>query len=497
MSAYVQLQALAFVLLTVFLAYVATILVPYLRRRPDEIGNAGAYSWHVFVPCRNEEAVIGDSIRRLRQRFPQAHAWIIDDASDDATAAIITAAAELDDHVHLVARTFPEAQTGKGDALNAAYRQLLSWLPADADHDSVIVTVVDADGDLAAEALQIVASENVFGDPVVGAAQCQVRMFAAPVGASWFVRLLRHLQDAEFRTTIAAMQMLRRHTVSVGLGGNGQFSRLSALEVIGAQAGDPWHGSLLEDYELSLHMMLAGYEIRYVHDAVVAQEGVATLPALVRQRTRWCQGGIQCLRYLREVANSPHVTPAATVEMTYFLTTPVQTLVGVVVWPIVLVGMAVHGAMTFGGLWPWMVASWWLLPLVLLTGIAPFATWGVLYGREVGWNLPTALGFGLAYWVYSYLTQIYVLNAFRRLLTGQNGWVKTRRLSESGYVSATEIADTQARDAVLVGAVAGGSVLPHPDRTPTARGSFGPRTGAHTTTHTRTSTASNRPGGTR
>ncbi|MDO5627159.1 MAG: glycosyltransferase family 2 protein [Mobilicoccus sp.] len=478
MSVYVQLQALAFVLLTVFLAYVATILVPYLRRRPDAWGNPNLYSWHVFVPCRNEEAVIGSSLRRLRSRFPEAHVWVIDDASDDATGSIIAAAGEVDDHVHLVQRVLPEAQTGKGDALNAAYRALLAWLPEDADHDRVIVTVVDADGDLAEDAMAIVASDDVFGNPVVGAAQCQVAMFEAPPDASRFARLLRALQDAEFRTTIAAMQMLRGHTISVGLGGNGQFSRLSALDVIGDQAGEPWHGSLLEDYELSLHMMLAGYEIRYVHDAVVSQEAVASLPALVKQRTRWCQGGIQCLRYLREVAGSPHVTPAATVEMSYFLTTPIQTLVGIVVWPIVLIGMAILGAQSAGGLLPWIVASWWLLPLILLTGIAPFATWGYLYGRERGWNLLRCVGFGLTYWLYSYLTQVYVLNAFRRLALRQNGWVKTARLKEVGLEAGTvEVAlESQASSA----AAAGSAVA---DLVPTAaRASFGARTGS---THAR------------
>ena len=96
-------------------------------------------------------------------------------------------------------------------------------------------------------------------------AQCQVQMFAAPEGTSRFGRVLRDFQDAEFRTTIAAMQVLRGYTLSVGLGGNGQFSRLAALDAIGASAGDPWHGSLLEDYELSLHLMLAGWQTRYLH----------------------------------------------------------------------------------------------------------------------------------------------------------------------------------------------------------------------------------------
>jgi glycosyltransferase involved in cell wall biosynthesis len=39
------------------------------------------------VPCRDEEAVIGDTVGYLRAAFPSAHVWVIDDDSDDGTVA--------------------------------------------------------------------------------------------------------------------------------------------------------------------------------------------------------------------------------------------------------------------------------------------------------------------------------------------------------------------------------------------------------------------------
>ncbi|MFZ8379509.1 glycosyltransferase, partial [Staphylococcus aureus] len=84
--------------------------------------------WHIFVPCRDEEAVIATTIRRQRERFPRTHLWVVDDDSDDETAAIVLAHAATDDHVHLVRRFRPEARTGKGDALNSAYSALNDWL---------------------------------------------------------------------------------------------------------------------------------------------------------------------------------------------------------------------------------------------------------------------------------------------------------------------------------------------------------------------------------
>ncbi|QQS02439.1 MAG: glycosyltransferase [Austwickia sp.] len=412
------------------------MLVPFLRHRPGPTGDATAYDWHFFVPCRNEQAVIGASLARLRESFPQAHVWVIDDASDDDTAAIVAAAAAADGNVHLVRRTLPEAQTGKGDALNAAYRALSAWLtqrPTPVDHGRVVVGVVDAEGVLAPDALGYAA--GVFADPAVGAAQCQVQMFAAPDGTSRFGRILRDFQDAEFRTTIAAMQVLRGYTLSVGLGGNGQFSRLAALDAIGATGagagGQPWHGSLLEDYELSLHLMLAGWQTRYLHEAVVSQEAVITLRALIRQRTRWCQRGMQCVRYLREVAVSPHITPAATLEMAYFLSTPFQELVGMVVWPLVAVGVVALGIAGSPDLLTFATNAAWVLPLVLLTGIAPFASWGVIYGRQRGFGPARCVAHGLGYWLYSYLPQIYVVSSVYRLAKGRTGWEKTARLADA------------------------------------------------------------------
>ena len=84
------------------------------------------------------------------------------------------------------------------------------------------------------------------------------------------------MQDIEFRTAIAAMQTLRVQTGSVGLGGNGQFTRLSVLDEIAQRAGCPWHGALLEDYELGLHVLLAGYENRYVDETYVARRASPT-----------------------------------------------------------------------------------------------------------------------------------------------------------------------------------------------------------------------------
>src|SRR6185312_15649803 len=123
-----------------------------------------------------------------------------------------------DPYLHLVPRVRPEARTGKGDALNAAYRALGDWM---------------------GNAGTPPPSRNVLG--------------------RWFGLKLAQLQDLEFRTAIAAIQTSRGFTGTISMGGNGQFTRLTALDSIAGDAEEPWRGSLLEDFELGVHLLTAGW----------------------------------------------------------------------------------------------------------------------------------------------------------------------------------------------------------------------------------------------
>jgi len=437
-------QALAFVLLVVFLAYVLLILVPFLRRKREPEGDADQFDWHVFVPCRDEETVIGATLARLRTTFPSVHVWVIDDDSEDATAEIVERTAADDPLIHLVRRRRPDARLGKGAALNAAYRALDRWLPRDTDRSRVIVAVVDADGRLAPNAFRQAAGPRAFANAEVGAAQAAVWMSnrddAAPIHGeksrfrqSWGRYLVR-MQDIEFRTTIAAMQCLRLRTFSVGLGGNGQFSRLAALDKVSEMSGEPWHGSLLEDYELGVHIVLAGYQNTYMHDTHVEQEALPSTRRLLTQRVRWCQGGMQCARYLPSIFRSEHFTNAGSLEATYFLLLPFIQLAGIVLWPAAFIAMAAQGTIYAGSFALFLLQSWWLLPLIILTGILPFGMWAIIYrqqvAREASWG--RAIGWAFGYWLYMYQNYICVVRALGRLVTGKDNWTKTRRNAELG-----------------------------------------------------------------
>lgn len=427
-----------------FLSYVTLILVPFIKRTPEKPGDPDQYDWHFFVPCRDEAAVIETTMERLRGRFPQAHVWVIDDDSDDATASLVEARRQYDDMLHLVHRVRPDARTGKGPALNAAYRVFRAWLPASADLDRTIVCVIDADGELAENALAQAAGATVFGDPQVGAAQVTVWMknrndtkAADGTPLPKLSRFLVRMQDLEFRTIIAAMQTLRGQTRTVGLGGNGQFTRVSTLDAIDREKGQPWHGSLLEDYELGVHVLLAGYEIRHIHDTYVEQEGLVDLKRFLTQRTRWAQGNIQCARYLKDILRSPHFGPGGAIESAYYLLLPFLQLLGFVTW--VLLGIAILGGITAypGGPGLWVADNWWLVGVYLVVGVAPFGVWGPVYRKfcepEASWA--RAIAWGLGSWIYSFYTWASSTRAFARVALKRSGWAKTRRNGEHSHVA--------------------------------------------------------------
>lgn len=426
-------QALALTMSVAFLTYVCLIVVPYLRHQRAAPGDASAFDWHFLVPCRDEETVIGDTVRYLLDSFAPARVWVIDDASDDGTADVVRS---FDDpRVHLVCRVRPEARTGKGDALNAAYRALLASLPSGADLMRTIVVVVDADGRPAPDCLTVCAADHLFGDEEIGAVQIDVWMSnrgVLPASGSRFGAGLVRMQDLEFRTAIAAIQMSRGITGTISMGGNGQFTRLAALESI-ADASGPWRGALLEDFELGVHLLTSGWRTGFTRDTHVAQEGLYSLRRFLSQRTRWGQGTMQCARYVRRIWDSGHLTTLGAAEMLYYLAQPWLQLLGTLVYPIPFLLLGVRAAAEPGEVWSWFSGGAWLLFAVYGSfGLLPFLIWGPIYRAkcEPSVSLLRGVWYGFAYAIYIYTFYVTSWRALFRLIRKRNGWVKTRRNTE-------------------------------------------------------------------
>ncbi|MER5882232.1 glycosyltransferase family 2 protein [Streptomyces sp. NPDC001941] len=436
MSLHTLLALFPFAMLACFLLYWAGARHAWGRRETAPPGDASAFAWHFFVPCRDEETVVGTTVDQLRADFPEAHVWVIDDDSEDRTGALVAARAEHDRRVHLVSRRRPDARVGKGAALNAAYAELDEYLPAGTDRSRVVVCVVDADGRLAPDALRLVGGAHGFGDPEIGGVQVSVRMRNVedpePLPErgrvrNAFARLLIRAQDMEFAVANAGMQMLRIRTGSVGLGGNGQFTRLSALDAVAAHEQRPWQrDALLEDYELGLNITLRGHRITHLTDTFVTQEGLPHLRRFLTQRTRWAQGNLQCMRYGARIAGSRQYKGKGVLETLYTFFQPFTHLAALLLTVVITAGLLLDGASLLPGSWP--------LALLFAAGtIVPFTLWGPAYRRAFAPDASRLTGvlWGLVLWLYAYHLFVVSARAFVRLLRGRNGWAKTRRNAEA------------------------------------------------------------------
>jgi cellulose synthase/poly-beta-1,6-N-acetylglucosamine synthase-like glycosyltransferase len=351
---------------------------------------------------------------------PDATVVLVDDGSTDLTAA--RAEGVGGDRVIICRRVPPEARLGKGPALNHGFDRLVREVHRRGlDPARVIVAVMDADGRLSPGAVDHVAA--CFDDPRVGGVQLPVRIRNR-------TNLLTKMQDFEFWGVSALAQLARVHSGSVSLGGNGQFTRLSALLALGR---DPWSSSLTEDLDLTVSLLVAGWRLSSTPDAHVSQQGVDHLGRLVRQRTRWFQGHITCSARIPELWRSNDLSGTAFVETTTYLLAP---LLLVLPWSVLFTWGLYRTVCLAGGTPPfelWHNTTVSRLAVLLtwyVVSFAPMLAAAVVYHRRTDVSLWRSFGYAHVAMLGSYLTFVATWKAVGRVLRGQETWAKTARAHE-------------------------------------------------------------------
>src|SRR6266851_1340055 len=397
--------------------------------------------FYVFLmPCLNEELVIARSLQRLLS-MPAGNfaVMVIDDGSDDGTAAAVSGVA--DERVWLLSRKLPNARQGKGEALNDAIAQLVSsGRLAGQDPDSVIIAVVDADGHLDPHALADVT--EFFADPAVGAVQIGVRINNRDRST------LARMQDMEFVIYTEVFQRGRRHLGSVGLGGNGQFVRLSALRSLGPA---PWTRSLTEDLDLGVRLAAAGWRNEYCCTAAVHQQGVVELKRLIRQRARWFQGHLQSWKLIPAVLRS--APRRARADLLYHLSSPAILLIASLLSASFLLAVADYAVLAARGQDP---CGWWLASTYALT-FGPALMFSVVYWtreRHSGVPMIKIAGFAHLYVCYTLMWYAAGWWAVGRTVRRRTSWAKTDRVAEAP-VPAPTLAGVPAAGAGVPAAGAG------------------------------------------
>ncbi|MBT2385070.1 glycosyltransferase [Streptomyces sp. ISL-11] len=398
-----------------------TTLFVLSRRRIRHARDPRRQRLYVFLlACLNEEKVLAESLARITG-LPAGNfmALVIDDASDDGTAEIARAAGRATPgRVQLLQRHLPDARRGKGAALNAGIAHLRSSGLLDAyDPHDVIVCVVDADGRLDPHVVQAV--DPYFDDPRTGGTQIGVRMYNRDKG------LLARLQDMEFVIYGDIFQSARRYIGSVGMGGNGQFMRLAALDsLMGEDGQGPWSDSLTEDLDLGVRLIAKGWTNQHCTTAAVSQQAVLDVRRLVRQRSRWFQGHLQSAGLVPLILRE--VPTRAAVDLLYHLSSPVLILLTSLLPLSFLVALTgtVIGSVEVGR--P-LISPMWVVGPYVLSFTAAYAYGFVYSRRERGLGLPRAVLLSHVFVFYGYIWFAAGWWGLWRMLTGKRTWLKTAR----------------------------------------------------------------------
>ena len=278
LASWLVLGVLAGACLIVFAAHMVVAAWLMLRQRashsadhqPEQLPSIA-----VLVPARNEEAVIDDCLASLLSAdYPRdrLRVLVIDDGSEDETAALVAARMRVDERVGLLSRT--SGRGGKAEALNEG----LAIVDAD------LVAVLDADHRVGARFFRVALTR--LGEERVGAVQARTS------GRNWSQNMLTRLVEMDFLGLQFCFLDVKSHLrlTSVCFGTGCLFPR-HVLDEVGG-----FDGALAtEDVEISFRLYEAGYRVVFEPRAHTDNELVAEARAFLRQRYRWARGTTQAV----------------------------------------------------------------------------------------------------------------------------------------------------------------------------------------------------------
>ena len=272
-------------LLLLILRYIGLLWFSYLNHlERDDAEPVNLPPITILVPAYNEGAVIQGSIRSLLLLdYPRYEILVLDDGSKDDT--FLKASAYAGDHGRAVVRVITKPNGGKARALNTGIAQATSDF------------ILCMDGDSALHPDTLRRAIRHFEDPAIGAVAGSVKV----VNRTNLLSSLQALEYIEGLNMVRAAQGFFR-LVNIIPGPIGIF-RKSALEKVGGYD----HDTFAEDCDLTLKLLMEGYQIQYEPGSIAYTEAPEKLLDLLKQRYRWTRGILQAIsKHKRKLIDPRH-----------------------------------------------------------------------------------------------------------------------------------------------------------------------------------------------
>ena len=260
-------------LVLLILRYIALLWFSYLNHlERDDAEPTSLPPVTILVPAYNEGAVIQGSIRSLLQLdYPRYEILVIDDGSKDDTT--VKASVYAGEHGRATVRVITKPNGGKARALNTGIAQASSEF------------ILCMDGDSALHPQTLRRAIRHFQDPAIGAVAGSVKV----VNRTNLLSSLQALEYIEGLNMVRAAQGFFR-LVNIIPGPIGIF-RKSALEKVGGYD----HDTFAEDCDLTLKLLLEGWQVNYEPGAIAYTEAPEKMLDLLKQRYRWTRGILQAI----------------------------------------------------------------------------------------------------------------------------------------------------------------------------------------------------------
>ncbi len=348
-------------LVLLILRYFALLWFSYLNFLDDSGEDAATLEPFVsiLVPAYNEGAVIQGSIRSLMTLdYPRYEVIVIDDGSSDDTYR--KAAAFEGAHGRCEVRVVHQKNGGKAHALNTGIRAARGSLVLCMDGDSALATAT------------LRRAVRHFVDPNVGAVAGSVKV----VNRSNVLTALQALEYIEGLNMVRSAQAFFR-VVNIIPGPIGVFRRDALLRIGGYEAD-----TFAEDCDLTLRLLIEGWQIRYEPQSIAFTEAPEKVLDLLKQRYRWTRGILQALRKHRRYLVDPRRSFTTSAALWYMVFEGIM-------WPAVNVFahvLFIVMAASFGAETPLVV--WWAQLTVLDMAAALYC---VAIEEERIWLVPYAI----------------------------------------------------------------------------------------------------------
>jgi poly-beta-1,6-N-acetyl-D-glucosamine synthase len=363
----------------------------------------------VVVPCWNEETTVAgtaDSLLALDYPKDKLQVVLVNDGSTDGTALAMNA------YVNNPQVTIIHKENGgKHTAINAGI---------EAAKDAEIIGCLDADSFVAPDAMKEAIS--CFDDPRVAATTPAMSVFSPK-------NLLERVQNAEFVLGIALRHILAAvNGLYVTPGPFSLYRRDVVLRLGGFR-----YGHQTEDMEMALRIQKAGYAIDNAPRARVYTKGMKTVPALVRQRTRWTSGFLRnMLTDYRDLVGNPRYGALGLIVLPLGFLAIIGGILtfAIVVYQLVktaietyLIVSGVPFSYTLSNWFPFMERiEWFYFPVTLFLLLTVVAAVGcvsfMILGQRIS-KTPGALALGVVgyLFVYGLIAPLWLVRSFADVAT--------------------------------------------------------------------------------